>query len=225
MLASCSVTSPPSVEETLEETLRSVQGLWRGEGKDSSSGNQVILEFSLIEQANNQVQGTGTMRESSTATPVPITVTGTFHRPTLVLTFTGMGYEARSVVGIYRADYTTVAGLFASLQLTSEGVRTEHPDAASRDAVESQTIATDGQVIKKLRHDRHDDRRQLADDRVVEATVCHARSIPKRSPRGVPRLEQRCCFSGLRAADRDDTRQFPRAAAGLRRVQEPPEAT
>ena len=61
------------------------------------------------------------MREPSADGPVPITVTGTFHRPTLVLTFEGMVYEGRAVSGAFRGDYTSVGGIFDSLQLTAEG--------------------------------------------------------------------------------------------------------
>ena len=99
MLASCSDSSP-TIEEILEEDLQSVQGLWRGLGPAT-----LTLQFRLTQEADNQVHGTGTMKETSEATPVPITVTGTFHRPTLALAFGGLVYEGRPVTGVFRGDY------------------------------------------------------------------------------------------------------------------------
>jgi hypothetical protein len=61
------------------------------------------------------------MRESNGASSIPITVTVTFHRPTLVLTFGGMVYEGRAVSGAFRGDYINSSGISDFLRLTAEG--------------------------------------------------------------------------------------------------------
>ena len=61
------------------------------------------------------------MKEADAANAIPISVTGTFQRPTLVLTFGGMVYEGRSVTGAFRGDYTGVGGISESLHLTADG--------------------------------------------------------------------------------------------------------
>ena len=121
LFASCtSPTFSEQIDQSLETVLRSVEGPWRGL-QITASGNPLTLEFSLTQQTNGQLQGSGTMKESNTASPLPITVAGTFQRPTLVLTFGGMVYEGRAVTGTFRGDYTTVGGISDSLRLTAEG--------------------------------------------------------------------------------------------------------
>jgi hypothetical protein len=85
------------------------------------------FEFSLTRQTSGQVEGSGTMKASDTASTLPITVSGTFHRPTLVLTFDGMVYEDRAVTGAFRADYLSVGGIFESLRLTADGYQRTIP--------------------------------------------------------------------------------------------------
>jgi len=59
---------------------------------------------------------------SPTAAPAarPITVSGTFVRPALSLTFDGMVYEGRPVRGSVRSAYTSVGGIADTLVLTGE---------------------------------------------------------------------------------------------------------
>ena len=120
LLASCTV-SPTAGElgDVLEEQLRSVRGPWQGL-TFVPSANGLTLEFSLTEQSGGRVQGNGTMREREGGN-VPITVTGTFQRPTLALTFTGIVFEGRAVTAAFVGDYTTVGGISGSLVLRAEG--------------------------------------------------------------------------------------------------------
>lgn len=105
------------INDSLEETLRSVAGDWTGA---STGGEALRLDFRLQESSTAQVTGSGTMTEGTSA-PVPITVTGTFQRPLLTLTFTGLTYAGRSVQGTISGNYTTVGGVLAPLQLTATG--------------------------------------------------------------------------------------------------------
>ena len=118
MLSACSVApTEREIINSLEETLRSVAGDWTG----VSTGSEALrLEFRLQEGSNGQVTGSGTMKEGNAA-PVPITVTGTFNRPLLSLTFSGMMYAGRSVQGTAAGNYTTVGGILTPLQLSATG--------------------------------------------------------------------------------------------------------
>lgn len=111
----------PDIEETLErqteEAIRSAEGPWMG----VVSGGSVTLEFSLTQAPDGRLQGTGTMREAQAAAAVPITVAGTYNRPNLALTFTGMVYEGRLVDGTFAAPYTSFSGASGTLRLTTEG--------------------------------------------------------------------------------------------------------
>ena len=60
------------------------------------------------------------MRDAQAAAAVPITVAGTYNRPNLALTFTGMVYEGREVAGTFAAPYTSFAGVGGTLRLTAE---------------------------------------------------------------------------------------------------------
>lgn len=120
----CSLTAacvPNATEDdinaSLEGVLRSVAGDWTGV---STGSGTLRLDFRLQEGSNGQVSGSGTMTEGTSA-PVPITVTGTFQRPLLTLTFAGMMYAGRSVQGTVTGSYTTVGGIMAPLQLTATG--------------------------------------------------------------------------------------------------------
>ncbi|MFL5538375.1 MAG: hypothetical protein ACJ8J0_05255 [Longimicrobiaceae bacterium] len=113
----CSPTGD-DIERELEQQLRSVEGPWRG---ISDGTNLITLEFLLQQGAGTAVSGTGTMREASAAADVPMTVTGTFVRPKLTLTFNGMVYEGHAVQGTFQGDYTTVGGLQETLHLTGTG--------------------------------------------------------------------------------------------------------
>ncbi|MES2521699.1 MAG: hypothetical protein V4617_03290 [Gemmatimonadota bacterium] len=106
------------IQDSLTEELRSVAGDWRG---TSTGTNAITLEFRLQEGTDGQVTGTGTMKEALAASAVPITVSGTFTRPALVLTFTGLQYEGQQVTGAVQANYTTVGGISTNLQMTGPG--------------------------------------------------------------------------------------------------------
>jgi hypothetical protein len=115
LTASCSVwPTERDIIDSLDATLGSVSGPWTG----TSTPNTILLEFHLQEGTNGQVSGTGTMKETGVATAVPITITGTFRRPTLSLTYNGLVYEGRNVQGTSQGDYTTVGGVSTTLQLT-----------------------------------------------------------------------------------------------------------
>jgi hypothetical protein len=121
MLSSCGGGGGPSaqdIDDALEAELRSVGGAWQGIAAGSSAA---LLEFTLQEGNNGQVSGSGTMKESSTTAAVPITVTGTFQRPVLTLTFNGMVFETRQVTGTVQGSYLTVGGIGTTLKLSATG--------------------------------------------------------------------------------------------------------
>lgn len=124
MSTSCGGGGPTErdINNSLEDTLRSVAGDWQGVG---SGPNAIRLEFRLLEGANGQVSGTGTMKEESAPSAVPITVSGTFQRPTLTLAFDGIVYESRKVDGAAQGSYTTVGGIATTLRLTAPGYSRE----------------------------------------------------------------------------------------------------
>jgi hypothetical protein len=106
------------INNSLETTLQSVAGDWTG---TTTAPNGIRLEFRLQAGSNGQVSGTGTMKEENAAAAVPITVTGSFQRPQLTLTFDGMVYESRQVKGAVQGSYTTVGGIATTLTLTGTG--------------------------------------------------------------------------------------------------------
>jgi hypothetical protein len=103
------------IENELEATLASVAGPWTG------TSPTLTLDFQLQQGSGNAVSGSGTMKEAAAASSVPITVTGTFQRPQLSLTFSGMTFEGRAVQGTFTGSYTTVGGINAPLQLRATG--------------------------------------------------------------------------------------------------------
>ena len=105
------------ISNSLQATLQSAAGDWQGV---STVPNALRLDFRLVEGANGQVSGTGTMQEGSAAA-LPITVSGTFQRPLLTLSFDGMVYESRQVKGSIQGSYTTVGGIAGTLTLTAPG--------------------------------------------------------------------------------------------------------
>lgn len=116
--AGCS-SGPSEVEivSGLEEELRSVVGEWTA--ASTSLPGTLELEFTLESAGGTAVRGTGTMRGAPTGAPVPITVTGSYVRPVLTLTFTGMVFEERAVTGQFSGRYTTVGGISDALVLTA----------------------------------------------------------------------------------------------------------
>jgi hypothetical protein len=106
------------IDNSLEATLRSVAGDWEA---SANVPNGLRLDFRLVEGANGQLSGTGTMKENSTAPAVPFTVSGTYQRPMLTLAFEGMVFESRQVKGVAQGTYTTVGGIATNLTLTASG--------------------------------------------------------------------------------------------------------
>ncbi len=114
-----------SLNNTLNEQARSAAGDWGGLTGIASGSNTIRLDFRLQEGVNGQVNGTGTMKEANAPSALPITVSGTYQRPTLTLTIDGMVYESRQVKGSFQGDYTSVAGILAPLTLTATGYSRE----------------------------------------------------------------------------------------------------
>lgn len=110
------------ITNSLEDTLRSVAGDWTGV---VNGPNSLRLAFRLQQDSTGQVSGTGTMKEEGAAAAVPITISGTFSRPTLTLVFDGMVYQSRQVKGAAQGSYTTVGGIAAPLTLTAPGYARE----------------------------------------------------------------------------------------------------
>ena len=122
-LSACTPPAGPSgreIEDSLarqtEDATRSAEGPWQG----VVSGGSVTLDFTLTQSVDGRLQGTGTMRQTGAAASVPITVAGTYDRPNLALTFSGMVYEGRNVEGTFAAPYTSFAGVSGTLRLTAE---------------------------------------------------------------------------------------------------------
>jgi hypothetical protein len=113
--AACDGPTGEDIENELESQLQSVAGPWTG------TSPTLTLNFQLQNGAGNTVSGSGTMKETAAAGTVPITVTGTFQRPQLSLTISGMTFEGRSVQATFQGSYTTVGGISAPLHLTATG--------------------------------------------------------------------------------------------------------
>ena len=114
--AACVGPTDQDIENELERQLRSVAGPWTG------ASPTLTLSFQLQEGAGNTVSGSGTMKETAAAGTVPITITGTYQRPQLSLTISGMAFEGRTgVQGTFQGSYTTVGGISAPLRLTATG--------------------------------------------------------------------------------------------------------
>ena len=111
----CGGPTGDDIDNELERQLRSVDGPWAG------VSTELTLNFQLQQGAGNAVSGTGTMKETAASSSVPITVTGTFQRPQLSLTISGMTFAGRAVQGTFQGSYTTVGGISAPLQLTAPG--------------------------------------------------------------------------------------------------------
>lgn len=107
--------SEQEIEAALQTQLSSVNGDWTG---IANSQNAVTLDFHLQEGTSGQLTGSGTMKEANAAAAVPITVSGTFQKPGLSLTFDGMVYEGHNVQGVAQGSYTSAAGISTTLQLT-----------------------------------------------------------------------------------------------------------
>ena len=116
LMAACGVwPTGDDIDDSIQRELRSVDGDWSGE---TSGANPITIEVHLNE-SGTQVQGTGTMREQG-GPLVPISVSGTFQRPALELTITGMSYGGRAVTGHLDASYNNII-VSTPLELTATG--------------------------------------------------------------------------------------------------------
>jgi hypothetical protein len=117
----CGLHTPTEQEitDSIEKELRSVDGAWTG------TSAPLTLDFQLSQGPGNTVSGSGTMKEAAAPGPVPITLTGTFQRPVLSLTISGMVFEGHSVQGTIQGSYTTIGGISGPLQLTGAGYSRE----------------------------------------------------------------------------------------------------
>lgn len=108
------------LERAEENRLRAVDGDWTGFGLP----NSVSIRFRLV-QNGQQVIGNGWYVDANGSNSYPITVTGTFMRPTLSLSFVGIMFQGLSVTGQFVADYESSGGIYAPLRLVGEGVSTQ----------------------------------------------------------------------------------------------------
>lgn len=115
VLGGCLWPTDDDIDNELESRLRSVSGPW------VATSPTLTLNFQLSEGAGTAVSGTGTMKEAAAPASVPITVTGTFQRPQLSLTISGMSFEGHAVQGTIQGAYTSVGGFSAPLHLTGTG--------------------------------------------------------------------------------------------------------
>jgi hypothetical protein len=110
-------TGPDIVEEsqqrlaaTVAEMNRSVAGQWHGTSLDLG------LTFDL-QEGGTAVSGEGTMTEEGLTNDSRYTVSGTYQRPQLTLTFTGMVYQGRVVEGSFQCNYNSLGGCGGTLHL------------------------------------------------------------------------------------------------------------
>ena len=108
--------SEQEIVDSLEEQLRAVNGDWTG---FSTGPNAVQLNFTLQQGSNGQLSGTGSFKEEGATAVLPITISGSFQRPTLTLSFGGITYEGRQVTAVAQGSYTSVGGITATLSLTA----------------------------------------------------------------------------------------------------------
>jgi hypothetical protein len=113
--AACSGPTDEDIDTDLEQQISSVAGVWAGDAPT------LALDFELTEGPGTAVSGSGTMREASAPAKLPITVTGTFQRPKLSLTISGMTYEGKAVQGTFQGNYTTAGGVSGPLHLVGTG--------------------------------------------------------------------------------------------------------
>lgn len=121
-MSACAYTGPtePEINESLtrstEDAVQSAAGPWVGQ----VLGGILRVDFSVAQAPDGRLEGSGTMREGQVAA-VPITVSGTYRRPNLSLTFTGMVFEGREVVGTFEGTYNSFTGITSTLRLAAEG--------------------------------------------------------------------------------------------------------
>ena len=129
-LGACGLGSTAPRPEDFDAILRSVSGPWTGFNVIEAGApppSTLTLDFRLPEAPDGSVTGTGTMQEVGAPGPVPITVTGSYRRPTLALTFDGMVWAGRAVRGTITAGYTSIGGVAGTLTLSGTGYTTTLP--------------------------------------------------------------------------------------------------
>lgn len=104
-------------DEYFREQAASVAGTWRGRsiGRDI---DVLTLELNL-RQTGTAVTGAGMMQERGIAGTRPVTITGSYNRPSATLTIGGIQFEGRAVTGMLRAS-NTIGILADTLVLTGE---------------------------------------------------------------------------------------------------------
>lgn len=116
LAATISACSPSpterDIESALERQLQSAAGPWTG------TSQPISLSFQLTQATNGQLTGSGTMQETGVAGSTPITVSGSYQRPTLTLVFTGMRRDGQAVRGDVTGQYTSAGGVSATLRLS-----------------------------------------------------------------------------------------------------------
>lgn len=95
-----------------EDAMASVEGEWTG------SSPMLELKFTLTDGPASTVFGTGTMKLKRSPETIPITVTGTYQRPLLSLTFDGIRMDQQVLDGTWRGSYTTAGPILEAMQLT-----------------------------------------------------------------------------------------------------------
>jgi hypothetical protein len=99
-----------SISTRLNALTSSVAGPWHG----VSEG--LTLAFDL-QQDGTAVSGGGTLTENGVTNESRYTVSGTYQRPQLTLTFTRMVYQGRAVEGSFQGNYDSIGGVGGTLHL------------------------------------------------------------------------------------------------------------
>jgi hypothetical protein len=100
-----------SLAAEVDRLASSVAGTWRG-----ITPVGLALAFDL-QQAGSVVSGGGTITENGVTHESRYTVSGTYQRPQLTLTFIGMVYQGHVVDGSFQANYDSVGGVSGTLHL------------------------------------------------------------------------------------------------------------
>ena len=99
-----------SLATHLEAIASSVAGPWHG----VSLG--LTLAFDL-QQDGTAVSGGGSITENGVTNESRYSVSGTYQRPQLTLTFIDMVYQGRAVEGSFQGNYDSIGGVGGTLHL------------------------------------------------------------------------------------------------------------
>lgn len=123
--AACSSPFPTAPEidaalnSAIEDEMRSVGGPWYASAGVSGSTR---LVYALSQAPDGRLQGEGTFMEAG-GPAMPITVAGTYRRPSVSLTFSGIVYQGRNVNA--SLDFTNAAfAANGALKLVADGYAT-----------------------------------------------------------------------------------------------------